>query len=227
MDEDFGFHQRIIALAETYLTKETDVPLVSVYKSEFNSFDDAMKLSLKNSYTAQVEAADKAMDDNYMGSRYAALALTYHPDPDKADAGKKIWDIYEKYGNPTKLNYTKEYSILHNLLQELAALEKDTLQLAGFDEWYPALEETYTKFIDLRALQVEEDSQKQTGIVRERRIATDNAYRTFALQVNALCTIYGETDYASFIDQVNVIIDGVKALLKSRSTKASNSETEE
>ena len=227
VDENFGFHQRILALAETHLTRESDAPLVAAYKSVVTPYDEALKQDIRNSFTPQVMEADAAVDARYLGSRHAAIALTYHPDPDKAEAGKRIWEIYRKYGNPTRLNYTKQYAILHNLLQELAELGEDLLALTGFDEWRVALLAACERFNTLRALQVKEDSLRSKGIVRRCRIAADTAYRTFVLQVNALSTIGGEAQYGAFIDQANVIIDGIRALQRTRATKAGNGGEEE
>lgn len=225
VDEDFGFHRRLLELAKECLTKESDQPLVTTYQSGVTPLGDALKQDIRNSYTPQVAEADAAKDACYMGSRYTALGLTYHPDPDKAEAGKRIWEIYQKYGNPTRQNYTKESAILHHLLQELAALGEDLLTLTGFDEWRLALEAACERFDTLRALQVGEAGRRSKGIVRRCRIAADTAYRTFALQVNALCTIGGEADYGTFIDRANVIIDGMRALQKTRATRSANTET--
>lgn len=61
------------------------------------------------------------------------------------------------------------------------------------------------------------------GIVKTARTASDEAYKTLVSCVNALAVLNGEDAYATFIDNVNVIIDAQKATLASRLTRAKKS----
>ncbi len=61
---------------------------------------------------------------------------------------------------------------------------------------------------------------REVGIVKEKRIIADEAFRTLCTRVNALVLVNGEAPYGEFIDRVNVIIAQAKAVLASRETRA-------
>lgn len=78
-------------------------------------------------------------------------AMTVHPTEAIRQAAVEARSLFDKYGDPIALAQKQESGVLHNLLQDLKAIDnsKQTLLTA-----------------------------RQTDIVKERRIATDNAYRS-------------------------------------------------
>ena len=73
-------------------------------------------------------------------------------------------------------------------------------------------------FLAAAAQRTEADAVRQVGIVKETRTAADAAYHSLVDTVNALAMINGDTEYATFIDHVNAVIDRQKAILKARQT---------
>ena len=60
------------------------------------------------------------------------------------------------------------------------------------------------------------------GVVKATRQATEDALRLLLRQIEALVLINGEAGYTAFIDRVNTLFSEMKAVIKSRQTKAAN-----
>ena len=77
-------------------------------------------------------------------------------------------------------------------------------------------EETFLETVKVRT---EEESTRVVGIVKQSRLAADDAYRKLVETVNALSVINGAEPYPLFTDHLNVLIDRQKTVLKTRATK--------
>lgn len=145
-------------------------------------------------------------------------AMTVHPTEAIRQAAVEARSLFDKYSDPTALAQKQESGVLYNLPQDLKAIDNSKQTLLTLTPWIMA-KETFLAAVSQRT---EEDSARQTGIVKERRIATDNAYRSLVEIVNALAVENGEEPYATFINQENVIISRQKTIMRTRSTKAEN-----
>lgn len=225
-DEDFGFQSRVYNLGEALLTQEVDKPVLAIYKAALDAFDAALKQSLKNSQTDAVEAADKEVDHLYTGMTLYLRALTYHPSETLRTAAAEGLAIIDKYGALTDLPYNQQYGALHNSMQELVALPDETMATLQLADWLAAISSANARFDTLRSEQTAEQSLYQVGLVKDTRNAADAAYKQFVASVNAFAIAFGEENYASFINQVNVMIADVQAELKARKTRAEKEKAE-
>lgn len=146
--------------------------------------------------------------------------MTAHPTDQVRQAAIETKTLFDKYGDPTTLPQTEENGILHNLLQDLKAIDSSKLTSLAFDAWLTNLETCETAFLSAVSQRTEETAARQVGIVKEIRQTADNAYRSLVELVNALTVVNGEAPYATFIDHVNAIIDRQKTVLKARQTNA-------
>ena len=78
------------------------------------------------------------------------------------------------------------------------------------------------QFQAARDSQTAAQSNYQVGLVKDTRTAADAAYKQFVASINAFAIAFGETNYATFINQMNVMIADVQAELKARKTRAEN-----
>ena len=225
-DEDYGFHDRVCALAKTYITLETDAAMLASYVTPFTSYDAAVKQSATNSFTATVAELDTKADSAWCNGRAYIRILRTCPDVDVADAAVRIYAAFEKYGDISDLGYTQEYGMYHNLLQDLAEISKEDMELSAFGVWYLAMEEAYNNFIAARESQTSEESKRVAGLVKDCRNATDTAYRNFCAYINVMVMVNGEDAYADFIDRLNVIVAEMSANIASRATRAANAKKE-
>lgn len=242
-EEDFGFHKLIMAETVNLPQEESsDGPQImslsraaspildnalSQFETAYNAFDAALKASAVNPATAATNAADEARDAAWRGANAYAKAMCAHPSADVAAQAAEAKSLFDKYGDPTSLAQTEESGILHNLLQDLNALDSGKRTALALDVWITDLQEKEEAFLAAAAQRTEEDAARQVGIVKETRAAADAAYRSLVDTVNALAIIEGDAEYATFIDHVNAMIDRQKAILKTRTTRAKNEEGKE
>lgn len=226
-DEDFGFQSRVYNLAAATLLQEVDAPVLAAFKKGLDAFDDALKQSIKNSHTEDVEAADNKVDFLYTGFTMYIRSLTYHPSEQTSTGAKMVEAILDKYGTITKLAYDQEYGALHNSMQELTAVAAETQTLLAMPAWLEAITLAEAQFQTLRSMQTSERGLYQVGLLKEARAAADEAYKKFVNSINAFAVAFGEENYAAFIREVNVMVDNLNANIKARSTRAKNQEEEE
>ena len=240
VEEDFGF-LKLIATETDNLPKngEEDRPgelsmtasvpttlttSVTTFKNAVDAFDNALKDSASTPSTALAAEADSARDNAWRGANNYLKAMTAHPANDVRQTAIEAKTLFDKYGDPTTLPQTEESGVLHNLLQDLKAIDGSKLTAITFDTWLANLESCETAFLAAVSQRTEEEAARQVGIVKETRQAADNAYRSLVELVNSLTKVNDEAPYATFIDHVNAIIDRQKTVLKTRQTKSRKEE---
>lgn len=221
-DEDFGYQTRVVNLAVAMLSQDVDKPMVDAYKAALTAFDAALKQAAKNSQTEAVAAADEVVDRLYTGLTLYLRSLTYHPVEATRIAAEGVLVIIDKYGKLTGLPYNQQYGVLLNSMQELTALTEETFTLLHLADWLAELSSAIARFQNARDMQTAEQSNYQVGLVKDTRTAADAAYKQFVASINAFAIAFGETNYATFINQMNVMIADVQAELKARKTRAEN-----
>ena len=221
-DEDFGYQTRVVNLAVAMLSQDVDKPMVDAYKAALTAFDAALKQAAKNSQTEAVAAADEVVDRLYTGLTLYLRSLTYHPVEATRIAAEGVLVIIDKYGKLTGLPYNQQYGVLLNSMQELTALTEETFTLLHLADWLAELSSAIARFQNARDMQTVEQSNYQVGLVKDTRTAADAAYKQFVASINAFAIAFGETNYATFINQMNVMIADVQAELKARKTRAEN-----
>ena len=222
-EESFGYLKQVSAESANLPSEETpaaQTTAVNAFETAFDAFDTALKASATNPATATATEADEARDLAWRGINAYVKAMCAHPDPEISGIAAEVKSLFDKYGDPTKLAQTEESGVLHNLLQDLEALNSGIRTSLSLDIWIVALKEKEADFLAAAAERTEADAARQVGIVKETRTAAEAAYRSLVDTVNALAMINGDTDYATFIDHVNAMIERQKAISKARSTRA-------
>ncbi len=205
-------------------------PLLETKVNEFtttvDAFDDALKASSTNPATATATATDDARDASWRGANNYVTAMCAHPTAEVAANAAEAKSLFDKYGDPTKLAQTEESGVLHNLLQDLEALDSSKRTALNLDVWITDLKAKEEAFLAAATARTEADAARQVGIVKETRTAAEAAYRSLVDTVNALTMINGDTAYATFIDHVNAMIERQKAISKARTTRAKKEDEE-
>ena len=200
---------------------------VNEFTTAVDAFDDALKASATNPATATATAADDARDASWRGGNNYLTAMCAYPDAEIAAYAAEAKSLFDKYGDPTKLAQTEESGVLHNLLQDLEALDSSKRTALNLDVWITDLKTKENAFLAAAAQRTEADAARQVGIVKETRTAAETVYRSLVDTVNALAMINGDAEYATFIDHVNAMIERQKAISKARVTRAKKKEDEE
>ena len=206
---------RTLSLKSPRLQKAVDKFVEAV-----KAFDAALRMARKKPLTEQLSAADEDRDKAWMGSNTYINAMLNHPDAEVAAVAKIAREIFDKYGNPTRLSRKEESSSLHNLLQDIEAMESRST--IDFDPWYNWMKTTYEAFEALRSERADLKDRTKIGLAQETRTAAEDAYREMAKVLNSV-VVYEETDeYDPFINAINNEIEETSALIKSRETRRGN-----
>ncbi len=222
-EESFGYQKQVVAETANLPNEEpsgAQTAAVTTFKTNVNAFDDALKASAPNPATVTVTATDDARDAAWRGANNYVTAMCAHPTAEVAANAAEAKSLFDKYGDPTKLAQTEESGVLHNLLQDLEALDSSKRTALNLDVWITDLKTKENAFLAAAAQRTEADAARQVGIVKETRTAAEAAYRSLVDTVNALAMINGDAEYATFIDHVNAMIERQKAISKARTMRA-------
>lgn len=222
-EESFGYLKQVETETANLPGEEPAAALtaaITTFTTNVDAFDDALKASAINPATATATAADDARDAAWRGANNYAAAMCAYPDADLRAIAEQCKAVFDKYGDPTKLAQTEESGVLHNLLQDLIAIDEGTILLLNLDVWIGDLQAKEEAFLAAAAQRTETDAARQVGIVKETRTAADAAYRSLVDTVNALALLNGDAEYGTFIDHVNAVIERQKGILKARKTRS-------
>lgn len=240
IEEVFAFHQRIQQYAQDLPTTgaliaeglpETSVTFlttgVDTHRAAVDGLDSALKVSTTVPSAKWVMEADAARDFAYSGLYNYVKAMTAHPDASIAAAAEKALAILDKYGNPTAKPQLEESGILHNLLQELKAA-KEAGDFTGLDiePWLTRLQNAETSFLNATDAKVQEEAAREVGVSKQARLAADDAYRKLVDIVNMLAAMHGDEKFATFIGNVNALVEQQRTKLKTRATNSAKKEDE-
>ena len=228
-EECFGYLKQVLAETSNLPSEETpaaQTTAVNAFDTAFDAFDTALKASAVNPATASATNADVERDQSWRAANAYVKAMCNHPTADIAVTAVEAKSLFDKYGDPTSLAQTEESGVLHNLLQDLEALDSSKRVSLNFDVWITDLKTKEDAFLTAAAARTEADAALQVGIVKETRTAAEAAYRSLVDTVNALAMINGDTDYVTFIDHVNAMIERQKAISKARATRAKKEDEE-
>lgn len=221
-EESYNFLSRVKSAAVSNLSLETDQAMVESFVAAVTAFDEALKASAKNSKTAAMQEADSVADLRWSGANGYVKAMRLHPDEETAALANTVYEIFLKYGVLTTMGYDEEYGNYQNLMGDLSTLPAETLTALNLHPWIESMSTALARFQIARDAKTFEDTTRQTGIVKEKRLAAEDSYRTTVQRINALAIVNGEDAYATFIDTVNVMIADLQAVLAGRATKAAN-----
>ena len=240
IEEDFAFHQRVQQYAEELPTTgaliaeglpETSVTFlttgVDTHKTAVDGLDGALKVSTTVPSAKWVTEADAARDFAWSGLYYYVKAMTAHPDASIAAAAERALAILEKYGNPTAKPQLEESGILYNLLQELnEAKEAGDFNGLDIEPWMERLENAEYSFLTATDEKVQEEAAREVGLSKQARQAADDAYRKLVDIVNMLAAMHGDEKFATFIGNVNALVEQQRTKLKTRATNSAKKEDE-
>ncbi len=224
-NEALGFFQQIAAESKL-VTVEADQAVIAAFCGATTTYDKATKQTSANSYTEARAQADAVTDHYCVGIRKYADANMYSPDEEVVQAATKTLAIIDKYGYLTKLSYKEQYPAVKKLLNDFAELTAPEKKKLGLDIWIDALTKAHDNFCSITAEKVNEESEKQVGIIKETRNAAQDAYYAMAQRLNSGADYMGDAPYLDFFAKANVIIDEYKALLSARKTRAKNKKEE-
>ena len=207
----FTFVSNILARAEADTTVNGKASeLVSNFKTAVSAEDEALKISQKSLLTDEIAKADSDRDALYAGYKKAVEAFLAMPIADMAQAAKILSQHIKDYKINTADQLDKETGLLVNFITDLE--DKYAAQVAklGLTAFVTNMKEANERVRTLTLQRTNEKMGVSVGALKTARTASDNAYRALVKIVNALALVFGEKDYAPFIDYVNTEITHYK-----------------
>lgn len=203
----FTFVSNILARAEAdSKVKAKAADLVTALKEAVAAEDEALKISQKSLLTDEIAKADSDRDALYAGYKKAVEGFQAMPIADMAKAAKELAQHIKDYRISTTDQLDKETGLLVNFIADLEtkfATQVATLSLTAF---VTNLKEANERVRTLTLQRTEDRMSLPIGAMKVARAASDEAYRQLVKMVNALALVFGEADYADFIDYVNTEI---------------------
>ena len=203
----FTFVSNILARAEAdSKVKAKAAELVTALKEAVEAEDEALKISQKSLLTDEIAKADSDRDALYAGYKKAVEGFQAMPIADMAQAAKELAQHIKDYRISTTDQLDKETGLLVNFIADLEtkyATQVATLSLTAF---VTNMKEANERVRTLTLQRIEDRMSLPIGAMKAARAASDEAYRQLVKMVNALALVFGEADYADFIDYVNTEI---------------------
>ena len=203
----FTFVSNILARAEAdSKVKAKAANLVTALKEAVEAEDEALKISQKSLLTDEIAKADSDRDALYAGYKKAVEGFQAMPIADMAQAAKELAQHIKDYRISTADQLDKETGLLVNFIADLEtkfATQVATLSLTAF---VTNMKEANERVRTLTLQRIEDRMMLPVGAMKAARAASDEAYRQLVKMVNALALVFGEADFADFIDYVNTEI---------------------
>ena len=207
----FTFVSNILARAEAdTAVKEKASELVSNFKTAVSAEDEALKISQKSLLTDEIAKADSDRDALYAGYKKAVEGFLAMPIADMAQAAKVLAQHIKDYKINTADQLDKETGLLVNFITDLENKYSAQVAKLGLTAFVTNMKEANERVRTLTLQRTNEKMGISVGALKTARTASDNAYRALVKMVNALALVFGEKDYAPFIDYVNTEITHYK-----------------
>lgn len=211
-NEALGFHSHV--LGETSVLPEATTGKVL---ADYRAAVEELKVQLKNnqggiSMDEMVKAADKRRDDAYVNGFDYLKVMSKSVEADIAAAATTIKEVFERFPDVRKANNNTETGVLENLIEDLSAIDKATVKLAGFTNWLKELDSAQKAFSDAIHNKISFASSQANMDLKSAKQNCENAYKALVKRVNAIAELEGDNkDFdPTFINNVNAFIESIK-----------------
>ena len=184
--------------------------LVAALRKALTAEEEALRISQKSLLTDDIAEADRDRDTLYAGYKKAVGSFSSMPVGEMAQAAKTLSQHIKDYNIRTNYQLDRESGLLISFLEDLEGKYADEVETLGLTTFVAKLKEANERVHTLTLRRTIERSGVKVGALRAARLATDDAYRALVKMVNALALVFGDTDYAPFIDGCNAEITRYK-----------------
>lgn len=182
---------------------------IDALQTALDEEDRCLNISKKSALTEKITEQDALRDAAYMGLKGAVKAFLNFPAGDVLDAAKTLWQVLVDYAVDTREQLDRETGRMRNLSQELDKHSEEVSKLS-VGTLVTQMKESNEQVGTMMAERDTERSAIVVGETKAARAAVDEAYRELVVKTNAHAVLDGETAYATFIDQMNEMIERYK-----------------
>jgi hypothetical protein len=167
------------------------------------------KISNKSDLSELKMEIDHIRDTLFLGIKKSVKLALVHFDEKIQEAARKLKIIYDKYNKPISLvdqPYDAETVGINNFIKELETDYPNEIDIVGLRPWIDKLRIRNEEFEQLTSAYIEQKAEKPLFQSKEARRETDEAYKKIVYGINGLIVLEGETEYADFVNELNILI---------------------
>ena len=200
----FMFVSNILARAEAdAVVRSKAAVLLSALKDAVAAEDLALNTSSKSLLTDEIAKADKERDALYIGYKKAVDGFCAINVAEVSKTANILAQHIKDYRISIADQLDKQTGMLMNFIADLETKYAPLVESLSLTLFVTKMKEANERVRKLTLQRTNERMGVTVGAMRQSREATDRAYRALVKMVNALALVFGDTDYASFIDYVN------------------------
>ena len=187
------------------------------YTSARQGYDDAYAQARKWEQTEDIDNLDKLRDNAQSAFLNALKAMLASPNAAKAQAAKKLAFIRDKYSFNNTDEYMKQTTMVAQFIQEVEsnADAMAALTTTGLDDWFTDLKQKNEAFLAKMNERTEAQAGQEKGIVREKQLLCEAAYRNVVKLANAMsiCEVPAGFDFTTAFNLLNAEIEHFRQIL--------------
>lgn len=187
------------------------------YTSARQAYDFAYAQARKWEQTEDIFNLDKLRDNAQSAFLNALKAMLASPNAAKAQAAKLLTFIRDKYSLDNSDEYMKQTTMVAQFIQEVEsnADAMAALTTTGLDDWFTDLKQKNADFLAKMNERTEAQAGLEKGIVREKRLLCEAAYRNVVKLVNAMaiCEVPAGFDFTTAFNLLNAEIEHYRQIL--------------
>jgi len=172
----------------------------------FEKEDEALKKISKSALTQQIQDADKLRDDTFLGMVEITGAYLRHCDKALSEAARRLKIVFDTYGNIAKKPIKEQTAATVNILQELQGKYAADCATVKISDWVSLLATQNDALNKLVSDRIDETVAKTDVVLREARLAGDEAFKKICDIVNVYILLEGAANYEVFVKTLNAII---------------------
>ena len=203
----FTFMSNILARAEADAAVTGKAgELVKALRAAVEEEDGSMGLSRKSLLTDDIAKADRRRDAFYSGYKKMVEGLAKMEGTDAAKTAAALLQHIRDYRIKRAFQLDRETGLLTNFIADLQGRYAAQVEALSLTAFVTGMKEANDSLRELTLRRTEERTGVRVGAFKAARTAADAAYRELVRMVNALAVVFGEADYADFIDYCNTEI---------------------
>lgn len=187
------------------------------YTSARQAYDFAYAQARKWEQTEDIFNLDKLRDNAQSAFLNALKAMLASPNAAKAQAAKLLTFIRDKYSLDNSDEYMKQTTMVAQFIQEVEsnADAMAALTTTGLDDWFTDLKQKNADFLAKMNERTEAQAGLEKGIVREKRLLCEAAYRNVVKLANAMsiCEVPAGFDFTTAFNLLNAEIEHFRQIL--------------
>ena len=204
------------------MNKEANIdkikPLLPPLEKAIKDEEEALNQPTKLEGTRELIALDEERDRAYRAMQFMLNSKLLDADKDTAKAAQDIQDVLDRYPGLAAANYTKESSLIDNLVADLKTPDAmAAMGLTGLTAAMGRLEQANLAFATEFRARYKKVIPVGTFNIKALRTAVDKALTAVVRRMESLADLEPETPkLAALITEYNAVIDGRKFMLAQR-----------